>query len=181
MSGEAFMRRSLLMAAVAAAVAVIGPTAAQAATITIPLGDSEYGVTVNPSPPSGSLAASGNTISASCTVLAISGNPLQEPNCTTRTITCPTSAFGCDAIFTLQESALSGPVNVNGVAHFSGQGSGGTYHITQDTCPGASSCSGTVVFTGMSPGATVSANYFNTAANPTLPIVSGQVNVDVNS
>jgi len=170
-------KRLLLSAALAAAtlVALMMPSwsaSADGSTV-ITLGPGQYSIGFTH--PTGTLSIGGGTISARCTAQAVKGSALfGTPGCATRVITCPLTASSCSVVWNGRESALRGPVALNGPINISGGYSGWTY-LNAYNCPQAYTCGARILITGIMPGATVQAALQNVGFNPNFPNVFNQI------
>jgi hypothetical protein len=174
------MRKFALLAAAAAIAAafVVPLTFAQAdGSNILQLGPGQY--TANFTHPTGTLAVGGGTISARCVATAAHGNAeTGAPVCVTRVVTCPASATSCDLIWSAQESALRGPVAVDGFIDIGGPYGGPTF-VSPYNCPQANACGAKLLYTGLAAGTSVQSEVFNIAPSTTLPSVANQISLTV--
>jgi hypothetical protein len=176
----------MITAVAACVVSAFAASAAQAQTVTLTLGQSQFAVGLTPQPPTGTLKASGNHISSACNSGGLFGAPL-SPICTLRTVQCPVTATICDVTAAIQETVVLGQANVVGAVTFGNfVGAPFTAVVGQsNTCPQnqllLGSCSAQATALGLHPGETVTLTVANVASGNVLPAISGQLNVDVNS
>jgi hypothetical protein len=176
------MRRRLLVSAALAAAAVVAvllPTSSASAdgTTVVTIGPGQY--TLGFTHPTGTISVGGGTISARCTAQADKGSAaLQTPGCATRAIACPATATSCSVVWNGRESALRGPVAVNGLIVISGGWATSSY-ISPYNCPQQYSCGARLLFTGIPPGSVIQAGLENVAFSPNFPNVFNQVTLTV--
>jgi hypothetical protein len=156
---------------------VAAPPASADGTILITAGPAQYRLSYTH--PTGTITVAGGTISARCTAQSFVGSAFfATPRCSTRLISCPTTANYCTLALSFQENAVRGPVEFAAGA-IASSGSFALYTEQQPyNCPQANNCGWRVHFGYMSPGATIQIAIVN-LRNNNYPNVFAQASITI--